>query len=77
MSKTMADLFGGQAVYDRVWDLADDASHTVREMQEIYDDVPEDLKKVPVDVLSVHIYPEHVKEKAFAWLNKKHQQESV
>jgi len=77
MTKTMVSIFGGQANIDRIFGAADDVMHVDREMQVMYDDVPDDLKEVPVDVLEVHVYPEESREKALAWLDRKHKQESI
>jgi hypothetical protein len=68
-SENFEDLLG-ESNYKKLWKKADDIIETSRTLGEIYDNVPNDLKEVPVKVLEIHIFPKKFKKKINYFLNE-------
>lgn len=57
-----------QETYDRVWKEADDVIESTRTLGEIYPNVPEGLKEIPIQIFEVHIFPERFRDRITAFL---------
>lgn len=60
----------GVDIYDKLWESADDIMEHVACLDEIYDDVPEHLKGILVEEMTIHIYPRDRIKEVLEFLNK-------
>jgi hypothetical protein len=67
--KNFEDLMGKDN-YDKLWKQADEIIETTRSIEEIYDNVPDNLKGVTIKVMEIHIFPEKYKKKINYFLNE-------
>lgn len=56
--------------YTKIWKKADDVIRSSRPMSFIYDNVPEELADIEVDVLEIHSFPADKREALLAWVNE-------
>jgi len=61
----------GQEVYDKMWEVSDDAIGTTTRFGDLYNNVPDDLKDVMVTVAEFHMFPDDKREAMLTWLNRK------
>lgn len=66
----------GNDVYDRIWNLSDDAIHTSFLLSDIYDNVPPEIDCY-VEVLELHGFPPEKREAVLEWLNREEKSSEV
>jgi hypothetical protein len=77
MSKLAEKVFGKKFI-EHLWRKSDDISERTIFLEEIYEDVPEDLKQIKIREVTIHLIEDEIhKERVLAWLNHKDYSNSI
>lgn len=61
----------GKRVYDLIWEKADDVISSIVYLGELYDNVPEHLKNVPISQMTIHTIDPKYRQEVLEFLNDK------
>jgi hypothetical protein len=77
MSKLAEKIFGKKFI-EHLWRKSDDISERTVTLEEIYNDVPEDLKNIKIKQITIHLIEDEIhKERVLAWLNNENYSNST
>lgn len=77
MSKLSEKIFGKKFM-EHLWRKSDDISERTVTLEEIYDNVPPDLKDVKIKEITIHLIEDEVhKERVLNWLNNEDYSNSI
>lgn len=60
----------GEKVYTKIWKRSHDATERIQTLDELYCNVPKELKDKKVYVTELHQFDESDKKSILAWLNR-------